>query len=90
MSAAASRGRLSPDARDALVGLRQHRAERLPEPAERRAIRQSAGVAVAELAVALGVSEATVYTWETGTRIPSRKARDRYAEALAILRGEAA
>ena len=82
-------GTLRPKERDALRDLRQRRAEPLPTPAERRAIREAAGVAVEELAAVVGVSIDAIYTWETGTRNPGRKARDRYAEALRLLRGDA-
>jgi len=79
---------LRPKERDALVGLRRQRAEPLPGPAERRAIRSGAGVAVDELADALGVSAASVYAYETGARRPSRRVRDRYVEALRLLGGD--
>jgi DNA-binding transcriptional regulator YiaG len=82
-------GTLRPRERDALRDLRQRRAEPLPTPAERRAIREAAGVAVEELAAVVGVSPAAVYTWEVGTRTPGRKVRDKYAAALALLRGDA-
>lgn len=57
----------------------------LPPAEECRAIRQRAGVSVAELAEALGFSEQVVHDWEAGRRSPSRGFRERYAEALAIL-----
>lgn len=82
---ATTSGTLERKERDALLSLRRQRAERLPTPPERRAIRAAAGVAVEELADALGVSAAAIYSWETGTRCPGRKTRDRYREALTIL-----
>jgi DNA-binding transcriptional regulator YiaG len=71
--------------RDHLLDLRRRRTEPLPDPAECRAIRARAGITVEELAAAVGVSEASVYAWEIGTRVPGPRSRDRYAEALALL-----
>lgn len=62
----------------------------LPSPAERRAVRRDAGLSAAELAEAIGVTEAAVLTWERGTREPRGRNLDRYVEALRTLREAAA
>ncbi len=46
------------------------RANRLPPPAERRAIRRRAGASLEDVAAALGVQKMTISRWERGTREP--------------------
>ena len=60
----------------------------LPAPQEAKAIRLRADLTGRELAELLGVAASTLACWETGARTPRGHLRDRYAEALAILRGE--
>lgn len=43
---------------------------RLPEPALRRALRESAGLSQGDLATALGVTRSAVSRWEAGQREP--------------------
>ncbi len=57
----------------------------LPPPAERRAIRQRAGISQAAIAAALGCSTCAVTRWEQGSRMPRDESRQRYAELLARL-----
>lgn len=59
--------------------------ERLPEPSERRRLREEAELTAEEFAEALGVSESTIHRWEAGTREPQRKHRAAYVEALRAL-----
>ena len=56
----------------------------LPAPAERRRIREGAGVSQRALAKALGVSWTAVHRWEAGS-VP-RTHLDEYADALKRLR----
>ena len=53
----------------------------LPPPAERRQLREGAGLSGAALAAQVGVAPATVYGWESG-REPRGLLRDAYADAL--------
>jgi len=78
---------LEKEGRETLARLRERGTAPLPTPAERRTIRERAGVSIAELATVLGVSPVTIWAWESGNRNPSRRTRERYREALAILRG---
>ena len=57
------------------------RPAELPEPAERRRIREAAGITGFALAAEIGVAPGTVYGWETG-REPSGPLRTLYAAAL--------
>jgi DNA-binding transcriptional regulator YiaG len=58
----------------------------IPAPARCREIRKDAHVSAAELAAIVGVSEVAICSWERGTRSPSGANRERYAEALRVLR----
>lgn len=58
----------------------------LPAAPERRRIRREAGISASELAHVLGVSRTVLYDWEAGRRSPSAGFRERYAEALQLLR----
>ncbi|WP_406360328.1 helix-turn-helix transcriptional regulator [Streptomyces sp. NBC_00715] len=62
----------------------------LPSLAERRALRQAAGLSTSELAKAIGVSKQAVTSWENGTRNPRGIHLDRYVDALRALRDEIA
>lgn len=57
----------------------------LPTPAVARALRQSAGISQARLALAVGVTKATIARWEGASRQPSGEHRARYAAALTEL-----
>ncbi|WP_435601262.1 helix-turn-helix transcriptional regulator [Streptomyces sp. C10-9-1] len=61
----------------------------LPSPAERRAIRQAAGLSQGELAEAIGVTRQAVSHWEAGTRTPQGTAMERYVSAIRTLRESA-
>lgn len=60
---------------------------RLPEPAERRAIRERAGLSQAQLARDLDVSVAVVGLWERGERGFSRRTLRPYVELFERLAG---
>ena len=64
------------------------RQEKLPPLSERRRLRAAAGLTGIELAVAMGVSPASVYAWETGRRTPTGLQKAAYLEALGQIRAE--
>ena len=68
-----------------LLRVRVHAHRELPDPAGRRAARENAGIAVRELAEALGVSRQCVAQWEAGSRVPRGELLVRYVEALKIM-----
>lgn len=71
--------------------LEQVRARRvLPPAAERRRIREAAGVSQHEMAKALGVSWTAIYRWETGSKPRQREHEVGYADLLAELKRVAA
>ncbi|MDH6141008.1 transcriptional regulator with XRE-family HTH domain [Kitasatospora sp. GP30] len=58
----------------------------LPNPDERRRIREAAGLSRRELADAIGVTRQAVGHWETGARqTPRGQLLDRYVAALRAL-----
>jgi transcriptional regulator with XRE-family HTH domain len=57
----------------------------LPTPAQRRLLRESAGLSQQALADLIGVSRQAVSHWETGLRDPAGAALIRYAEAIQAL-----
>jgi transcriptional regulator with XRE-family HTH domain len=59
----------------------------LPDPAERRRLREAAGMSQQALADCVGVSRAALSTWERGTREPATDALYAYVEALNAIRG---
>jgi DNA-binding transcriptional regulator YiaG len=61
----------------------------LPMPAERRAIREAAGISRQEFAQVVGVTPAAIGHWERGSRTPSGAYLDRYVEAIRALRDAA-
>lgn len=63
----------------------QRNLPRLPEPRERRRIRQAAGVSLARAARELGVSTAALYAWETGQYGPRPARIPAYAKLLTEL-----
>lgn len=61
------------------------RANRLPPPAERRAIRRRAKVSLDDVAGVLGVQKMTVSRWERGEREPWPRHRAAYICLLKAL-----
>ncbi|RSS53592.1 helix-turn-helix transcriptional regulator, partial [Streptomyces sp. WAC06614] len=59
----------------------------LPSSAERRRLREAADLGPAEVAAAIGVSPATVRSWEAGRTEPQGRKRAAYARLLARLAG---
>lgn len=60
---------------------------KLPPPAVRRLLRETAGVSLAQVARAVGVSKQCVSQWELGSRRPSGERLERYIAVLDTLRG---
>jgi DNA-binding transcriptional regulator YiaG len=58
----------------------------LPSPAQRRALREAAGLSQRELAKAIGVSQASIAHWEASRRVPRGKCLERYVAGLRALR----
>jgi len=56
--------------------------QRLPKPAQARAIRQAAGISQGRLAAELGVHRVTLLRWEAGERMPRGASRLAYADLL--------
>lgn len=71
----------------AAAATRARALESLPEPNERRRIREAAGVPIAAVADALSVSRAAVSRWEAGQRLPAGELAEQYAAVLDRLRG---
>lgn len=61
---------------------------RLPTPRMRRAIRESSGLRVAEVAKALDVAAQTVHNWERGSRAPRGALLEAYVAVLDALAEE--
>ncbi|MEV6677427.1 hypothetical protein AB0N09_11250 [Streptomyces erythrochromogenes] len=61
------------------------RAAGLPEPAERRRLREQWGLTTRQAAVAFGVTPATVRSWECGRTAPRGGRREAYRRFLAGL-----
>ncbi|MFC0623214.1 helix-turn-helix transcriptional regulator [Kribbella deserti] len=55
---------------------------RLPAPAMRRALRESAGLSTGDVARALGVTRQAVSNWERGKRTPRGAYLDSYVQVL--------
>lgn len=67
--------------------LEQIRVRRaLPGPAVRRELREAAGLTQRDVALVIGVDEATVSRWETGAREPRGQRREGYSALLKRLR----
>lgn len=58
----------------------------LPNPSERRRIRESAGLTAREVAAAVGASHQAILMWEQGQRSPRGDFLVRYVEALNAMR----
>lgn len=69
------------------VKARIHVHSSLPEPAQRRALREAAELTQKELADAIGVDRTAIAHWEAGRRNPDGKRLDAYLEALGVLQG---
>ncbi len=74
---------------DAMAALQERVMARrdLPPPEVRRALRIAAGLSLAEVASAVGVSRQAVGHWEDGSRTPAAKHLTAYGKALRILGG---
>lgn len=59
-----------------------HEGKLLPEPDERRILRQAAGIPAYRFAIQIGVSPASIYAWEAGTQNPTGLQLDAYQKAL--------
>ncbi|MEU3773636.1 helix-turn-helix domain-containing protein, partial [Streptomyces sp. NPDC032472] len=55
---------------------------RLPSPTERRRLREAVGLTCEEVALAVGVTAATLRAWEAGRLEPRGRKRDQYARLL--------
>ncbi|MEU4494471.1 helix-turn-helix domain-containing protein [Streptomyces sp. NPDC023998] len=60
----------------------------LPSPEERRRLREASAVSEQEVATAIGVTPATVRSWETGRTNPRGRKREAYAKLLAAWANE--
>jgi DNA-binding XRE family transcriptional regulator len=61
-------------------------AAMMPPIGERRALRERAGLSLAEIAEAVGVSRQAVGHWELGERMPRPELAHRYVAVLGLLR----
>ncbi|MYT23800.1 helix-turn-helix domain-containing protein, partial [Streptomyces sp. SID7760] len=57
----------------------------LPEPAERRRLREQWGLSIRQVAAAFGVTPATVRSWEYGRSAPRGRRKEAYQRFLAGL-----
>ncbi|MFD5428891.1 sigma factor-like helix-turn-helix DNA-binding protein [Streptomyces sp. NPDC127084] len=64
------------------------RAGDLPSPKERRRLRESKAFSEEQVAQAVGVTRATVRSWETGRTSPRGRKREAYAKLLASYQAE--
>ncbi|MFI6688643.1 sigma factor-like helix-turn-helix DNA-binding protein [Streptomyces sp. NPDC050485] len=62
----------------------------LPNPKERRRLREAKSLSEKQLATAVGVTEATVRSWEKGRTTPRGRRRESYARLLATIEAELA
>jgi DNA-binding XRE family transcriptional regulator len=67
------------------LGRRVRARTQLPTPEARRAIRVSAGVSLADIARAVGVTRQTAMLWERGARRPSGERLLAYVAVLEML-----
>lgn len=61
----------------------------LPQPDERRRLREDAGLSQQDIADAVGSTRAAVGHWETGFRSPRGRLLANYVDVLRVLRGSA-
>lgn len=59
----------------------------LPQPSERRLLREGAGIPAYVLAARIGVSPSSIHAWENGDREPTGLQRKAYRRALLKLAG---
>ncbi len=59
-----------------------HQKRQLPAPATRRFLREKVGITQLSLARALGITQATISRYETGSRQPRGEALERYLGVL--------
>lgn len=64
----------------------RHVRPELPAPAERKAVREAAGLTLAQVASAIGVTPQAVGLWESGHRTPRGSLLGKYAEAISAMR----
>ncbi|QNP64837.1 helix-turn-helix domain-containing protein [Streptomyces genisteinicus] len=62
----------------------------LPPPKERRRLREARSLTEAQLAAVVGVTKATLRSWETGRTSPRGRKREAYAKVLAAYEAELA
>lgn len=62
----------------------------LPEPEQRRSIREAAGLTQQDIADVVGVSRQAITAWEAGDRYPRKAQLARYVEALTALKAAVA
>ncbi|MGW0612043.1 helix-turn-helix transcriptional regulator [Streptomyces sp. NPDC002788] len=62
----------------------------LPEPEQRRSIREAAGLSQQDIADIVGVSRQAITAWEAGDRYPRKAQLARYVEALTALKAAVA
>lgn len=67
---------------------RARNRRRLPSPAQRRALRESLGLTLADVAAAVRVSVVAVHRWESGARTPRGALLKSYFDVLERLRTE--
>ncbi|MFB7936039.1 helix-turn-helix domain-containing protein [Streptomyces sp. NPDC056049] len=58
----------------------------LPQPAERRRLREAARLSQQDIADAMGVTRAAVGHWETGLRSPRGRLLAEYVEVIRAMR----
>ncbi|WP_261994322.1 helix-turn-helix domain-containing protein, partial [Streptomyces sp. t39] len=56
----------------------------LPPPKERRRLREARSLTEAQVAAVVGVTKATIRSWETGRTSPRGRKREMYAKVLAV------
>ncbi|MFD5105722.1 helix-turn-helix domain-containing protein [Streptomyces cinereoruber] len=61
----------------------------LPQPDERRRLREAARLSQQDIADAIGVTRAAVGHWETGYRSPRGRLLANYVDVLRVLQGAA-
>lgn len=64
----------------------RHVRPELPAPAERKAVREAAGLTLAQVGAAVGVTPQAVALWESGRRTPQGARLSKYAEAIHAMR----
>ena len=72
------------DALEERIAARGQR-RKLPDPAVRRALRRSAGLTLADIALVVGTSQASVCRWESGHQTPRGEALSAYVDVLTRL-----